>query len=185
MSKRVLVVADDVEMSRKVVRKFLENEFEILEAENGYQVMDYLQQRSVDALLLDIIMPGMDGLQVLERVRADERWREIGVLVASSTKEKTERTALSLGADDVVAKPYDPIVIQKRLENILIAKKAHSQQQPGVADAAGKLEEIAASMHRLSDIIKGNMDNQQLILEAAEQLGRKANQLTVLAAAMK
>lgn len=79
-------------------------------------------------LLLDIIMPEMDGLEVLRYMQRDENLSYIGVLVATSTKEKTERTALSLGADDIVSKPYDPLVIRKRLENILAAKVVAEQK---------------------------------------------------------
>ncbi|MDD2971639.1 MAG: response regulator, partial [Lachnospiraceae bacterium] len=129
MDKKVLLIADDEEMNRKIISKFLKNSYEILEATNGKMALTMIREQHVDVVILDIIMPEMDGLEVLEHVRARREWDAIGVLVATSTKEQTERTALSLGADDVVSKPYDPLVIRKRLENILAVKELQMQKK--------------------------------------------------------
>ncbi|MDD3411134.1 MAG: response regulator, partial [Eubacteriales bacterium] len=102
--RKVLLIADDDEMSRRIIKRFLKDTFDILEAEDGEQALELLHTRRVDGVLLDILMPKMDGLQVLERLRADDALARVGVLVATSTKEQTERAALSLGADDVVSK---------------------------------------------------------------------------------
>lgn len=64
-------------------------------------------------------MPQMDGLETLSRIRMNDKFKDTAVLVATSTKEKTERKALNMGADDIVSKPYDPVVISKRVYNIL------------------------------------------------------------------
>ena len=129
MSKKVLLIADDDEMSRTIIKRFLKNSFDVLEAEDGYQALDIIMEQHVDVLLLDIIMPKRNGLEVLDDLRKDERYNALGILVATSTKEKTEREALSLGADDIVSKPYDPVVIQKRMENIMLMKEAKRQKE--------------------------------------------------------
>ena len=133
MSKKILLIADDEEMNRRIIRRFLKSDYEVIEAENGKQTLDMMHDRHVDVLLLDITMPVMDGLEVLETMKKEAELDHVGVLVATSTKEKTERAALSLGADEVVSKPYDPVVIKKRIENILLMKemKARKQQDSG------------------------------------------------------
>lgn len=189
MEKQVLLVADDDEMNRMLISKFLRNEYEILEAVDGQQAMDIIHERHVDALLLDIIMPKLDGLEVLKLIKADENLEHIGILVATSTKEKTERTALSLGADDIVSKPYDPIVIRKRIENILTVKYIRQQKEDLQSNKLDRIivnrdvtEEKEAELHyqRLRDvvsIINANISNQKLIGELTAEINHEAKAL--------
>ncbi len=97
MDKKVLLIADDEEMNRKIISKFLKNSYTILEAEDGEKALEVIHSQHVDALLLDIIMPKKDGLEVLAELRQDKKLDGLAVLVATSTKEKTERAALSMG----------------------------------------------------------------------------------------
>jgi len=121
--KQGMLIADDIEMNRSVIKKMFRHDFEVYEAATGKEVFDILDHHTVDVVLLDIIMPEMDGLEVLVKLKHEEQYKNIAVLVATSTKEKTERNALALGADDIVAKPYDPVVIHKRVENILETRR--------------------------------------------------------------
>lgn len=190
MGRRVLLIADDEEMNRVVIRKFLKSNYDVLEAEDGIKALEVLRSHHVDAVLLDIIMPGMDGLQVLELMKADPKLAKIGVLVATSMKEKTERTALSLGADDVIAKPYDPIVIKKRLENIRAMKIMEQQnellqaaniellRQKGTEHYKGELADAAQKLQKLAEIIEENMENQGLVLEAVYEITRQAERIS-------
>lgn len=182
MNKKVLLIADDEEMNRRIISRFLHNDFDILEAENGKQVLEILRSRQVDALLLDIIMPEMDGLEVLTEMRADAAFNHVGVLVATSTKEKTERTALSLGADDVVSKPYDPVVIRKRIDNIITVKEIRTQSrqlehheleqlvQEHEAEILSRIEVAQDKLLQLTNIIDMNRDNPALITEIANSM---------------
>lgn len=187
MSKKILLIADDDEMNRRIIRKFLKDSFDVLEAGDGEEALEILDSRQVDALLLDIIMPRLDGLEVLRHMQNNVKFQQIAVLVATSTKEKTERMALSLGADDVVSKPYDPIVIRRRLENIVAAKLAREQTkllQRDDTDAFIKekmdrlSEEIGSrtdKIRKCAGLIQENMDNRKLIVELAEEITREAD----------
>ena len=186
MDKKVLLIADDDEMNRKVIRRFMSNSYEVIEAVNGREAVETIQNQNVDALLLDIIMPELDGLEVLRLVRADRQYDNIGILVATSTKEKTERAALSLGADDIVSKPYDPIVITRRLENILLMKEVRKQKnllQNHEDDAVflremDKFESVVSDpvekLHRIAEIIRKNKDNTKLLAEMADSIDSQA-----------
>lgn len=192
MDKKILLIADDEEMNRKIISKFLKNNFEIIEAENGRAALDILQERHVDVLLLDIIMPEVDGLEVLKSMRSEMKFNHIGVLVATSTKEKTERTALSLGADDVVSKPYDPLVIRKRLENILAMKMVNEQKdllqdenmemyiQEKMTEVYRQTEEVAHNIQQYADIINANVSNPKLVEEVSTNIKEEAAKLTTM-----
>lgn len=187
MNKKVLLIADDDEMNRKVIRRFLSNVYEIEEAVDGEETLQIMEDHQIDALLLDIIMPKIDGLEVLERIRKNPKYENMGVLVATSTKEKTERSALSLGADDIVAKPYDPIVIKKRLENILLMKEVKAQKELLQNQDMKALEETIHNnykseiegsiekIRRMTDIIRKNKGNVKLVMEMADSIEQEVN----------
>ncbi len=186
MDKKVLLIADDEEMNRIVIRKFLKSRYDVIEAKDGEEAMTILNRQHIDVLLLDIIMPRKDGLEVLEEVRNNPELDHIGILVATSVKEKTERRALSLGADDVIAKPYDPIVIKKRLENIEAYKMVAHQETMDESDldtAAGKneiyaeLSEVGRKLEKFSCIIRENLMNHKLMGEVAEELLKESKQI--------
>lgn len=186
MDKKILLIADDDEMNRRIIKRFLKDSYEVIEASNGREALDTLKEKHVDALLLDIIMPEVDGLEVLKQMGENADLTHIGVLVATSTKEKTERMALSLGADDIVSKPYDPIVIEKRLENILAVKEINVQKsllQMNDADAlvdfklenlSVKASEISDKICKYADIIKENLDNKELVMQIIVNLKKES-----------
>lgn len=187
MDKKVLLIADDEEMNRKIISRFLKNDYEILQAADGRAAMELLHSTHVDALLLDIIMPEMDGLEVLEQMQQEDSLSHIGVLVATSTKEKTERSALSLGADDVVSKPYDPIVIRKRMQNILAVKQSdqYKEQLQGADDLKRSRNEVISTevepaveqIVKYTDIINASRDNMDLVMEVVASIREKAEQI--------
>lgn len=190
MEKKVLLVADDDAMNRTVIKRFLNGTYSVLEAEDGMETMEILRSTHVDALLLDIIMPGMTGLQILQLLNVEKKNPYMGILVATSMKEKTEREALALGADDVVSKPYDPIVIQKRLDNILAMKESQQEKDLLKQDNGGALSSIqnerlaaavsasAEKLHKIAMIIDYSKDNPKLIAEMAEDIHKEADKIT-------
>jgi len=107
MSKRlkILIVDDDV-INLMLLKKMLSKngDFEILEAKNGLEALKILESEPVDIVLLDIIMPVMDGLQVIEALRSQKRYIDVPIVVLS-TNEMKKREALELGANDFMEKP--------------------------------------------------------------------------------
>lgn len=173
MDKKVLLIADDEEMNRRIIRKFLKDYFEVIEAANGKQVMERVHAEHIDVVLLDIIMPEMDGLEVLKLMKTEPELEHIGVLVATSTKERTERTALFLGADDVVSKPYDPVVIRKRLNNILMVKAINTQKEI----MSEKAQTISGEIQAYADQISTNHNDGELITRLTEKIKDEAKKL--------
>ena len=185
-----MLVADDEEMNRRVISRFLKSSYTIIEAEDGAKAWEIINSQHVDALLLDIIMPIMDGLEVLKALREHKEFDHISVLVATSTKEKTERSALSLGADDIVAKPYDPLVIERRLENVITMKEAQYQKNLLADQSYDQLlederrrlktetEEIASRIKKYIAIINANKDNFKLVAEITAEIDKEASALS-------
>lgn len=193
MDRLTILVADDVKMNRLIIRKFLAKDYNVLEACDGAEAIKLLEDNHVDAVILDIIMPEIDGLRVIELIKDRKEWQNIAILVATNTKENTERAALNIGADDIVSKPYDPIVIKRRLENILSKKTLEKQytadtEQVLQKEMAGIVKKrYAAQLHstidnlkRLALVIETSVDNTKLMASCAHQLRQEADKLEKL-----
>jgi putative two-component system response regulator len=98
-------------------------DLEILEARNGREALDMLDQRpDIDVVLLDLEMPVMNGFETLERIKSSDRHRDIPVIIVTAEKSEVTRT-LSMGANDFVAKPYNPEELKIRVMNHVRSKK--------------------------------------------------------------
>ena len=116
--EKTMLIADDVELNRALLENIFDDEYSILQAADGVEAMEILRSQPVDVVLLDIVMPRMDGFEVLKAMKEEESLSGIPVIMATSEKEKSEERALILGADDFINKPYRAMVVKKRVENI-------------------------------------------------------------------
>jgi EAL domain-containing protein (putative c-di-GMP-specific phosphodiesterase class I)/CheY-like chemotaxis protein len=112
-----IVVADDDESLRSFFRVALEREgFEVLVAPGGRRAIELAQHASADVMLLDLHMPGLDGLETIRQLRADPRLQTISVLLVTGSTEEADRVAgLDVGADDVVVKPVSSAELVARV----------------------------------------------------------------------
>ncbi len=118
---RQVLVVDDQEINRDALEVILEEKYEILFAENGQEALEKMHehQQSLCLMLLDLMMPVMNGFEVLEAVRGEEQLRHIPVIVLTADRS-AELKALQLGAADFITKPFDmPEIILARVERII------------------------------------------------------------------
>ena len=124
-----ILVADDERDIRSVLRLYLEDAgYEVVEAADGLQALEALESQEIDLCLLDIMMPELDGYQVLKRVREDD---DVPIIVVSAKGQDPEKIlGLNLGADDYMVKPFNPLEAVARVNtNIRRAKGALPQRQ--------------------------------------------------------
>ena len=140
---RILCVDDDKVTLRAIERSLMVNGYSVLTAENGARALQTLQSVRPDLILLDAMMPGMDGYEVCSRLRQNEDFNSIPVIFVTSLEQKEDKVkAFSLGAADYLNKP-----IQK---DILLAKVAacletHVRWQELNQEEAAKLSSTAAA----------------------------------------
>ena len=119
--KQILIVEDNT-LNRDILREILSGEYQVLEAENGQEALDILKQSRdyIDIILLDMIMPVMDGYTFLKKVKGDETLASIPVIVMTQRdSEADEVAALACGATEFVPKPYRPQVILHRVASLI------------------------------------------------------------------
>ncbi len=93
-------------------------------------VVALLNEEQPDVLLLDIMMPHVSGLDILESLRADSRWAHLPVVILTAANDQgVKRRALELGASDFLTKPVDPSELIPRIRNVLVVKRHHDHMQ--------------------------------------------------------
>jgi two-component system response regulator ResD len=123
---RVLVVDDEWNM-RNLLRIYLAKQgLEIKEASNGKEALEHIQNDTFDIILLDVMMPDMDGWEVCKRIREKDMTPILMLTARSEIKDKVQ--GLGLGADDYVTKPFDPDELMARVF-ALLRRNAHIQTQ--------------------------------------------------------
>jgi len=116
---RILVADDDPQM-RRLIRSILERDgFEVTEAADGLDALEALEAHPVDLVVLDIDMPRLDGLGVLEELRARVKTSSVPVIVLTARTDDTEARVLDLGAQDFLSKPVQPQSLQARVKAVL------------------------------------------------------------------
>ena len=122
MTKRILVVEDDNSLSMllRLIMKFQQEEWLLSSAANGLEALTQVEKFQPDLVLLDIMMPEMDGLEFASRVRADARWADMTIVVLSALNDpKTKRKALEIGVQEYWTKPISPDELQEGLLRVL------------------------------------------------------------------
>ncbi|NRF68899.1 diguanylate cyclase [Aquincola sp. S2] len=119
-----LLVVDDQPANVQALYQALADEHQILVATNGAQALALARDKLPDLVLLDIVMDGIDGLEVCRRLQADEATRQIPVIfVTGLTSEADEARGLELGAVDFITKPIHPAVVRARVRTHLVLKQ--------------------------------------------------------------
>ena len=119
--KRRVMIVDDEEINRLMLGNILESEYEVVFATNGQEAWDLLhgEEKDISLLLLDLLMPVMDGFALISKLKEDDELKRIPVIVMTSEKE-AEVKSIRQGASDFITKPYDmPEVILARCERII------------------------------------------------------------------
>ncbi|MFC5355883.1 diguanylate cyclase [Azospirillum himalayense] len=119
-----ILVVDDIPSNVHVLSRILKDDHDIYFATDGAKALELAQSRLPDLVLLDIMMPGMDGYEVCSRLKADPVTRDIPVIFISAKSEVEDETyGLEVGAIDFISKPISPPIVKARVRNHLLLKR--------------------------------------------------------------
>ena len=151
-----ILVVDDTKESIDLLVYFLKPVgYEMLTATDGFKALEIINRTPPDLVLLDVMMPGIDGYQICERIKKDPQTRHIPVIMITALRELKDKIAgLEAGADDFISKPYDSVELMARVKSLLRLKRYHDQ----LKEQNARLEEQKASLER-DDKLKRELTN--------------------------
>ncbi len=148
---KILVADDDASLVRTLTWILKENGYDVVTAPGGEGLLGKLEEERPSLLLLDIMMPKVDGLQLLAKMKSDDRFRDVPVLMISSMPpEEATVKSLGLGAADFISKPF-------RVRELLARVKAHIRSAQELARARDEAQSRAAIvdiLHEVTDSLK-------------------------------
>ncbi len=121
---KVLVVDDHAASRMTAVALLALEGYEIIEAESGYAAVELVTQKHPDLILLDVMMPGMDGFEVCQLLKQDEQTRLIPVIFITALNDRRSRIqGIEVGADDFISKPFDRVELAARVKSLVRQKR--------------------------------------------------------------
>ena len=140
MPQRIVVIEDERDIVELIRYNFCKEGYEVEVFTKGKEGLDYLRSYRADLVLLDILLPDLDGFEVCRRVRADDRLKAIPIIFVTAKGKEIDRIlGLEIGADDYVVKPFSPRELVARVKAVLRPQ----------ANAAERMEVVEAGSLRL------------------------------------
>ena len=116
MNRQRILVVDDEPSNLNLMRQILKDDYDLAFAKSGQDAVQSLQLKLADLILLDVMMPGMDGYQVCQAIKADPRTREIPIIFCTALSDSVDEVkGFELGAVDYITKPVRPTVVKARV----------------------------------------------------------------------
>ena len=156
MERKKLLIADDSEMNRAILANILDQDYEIIEAADGREAIAALQvyHGEISALLLDIIMPVMDGFEMLQNM-AHRTWKEEipVVLITSENSDNALLKGYELGVSDIINKPFNPNIVKRRVDNTIELYLHKRHLEALVRQQVETLEKQTLKLNRFNEFI--------------------------------
>lgn len=172
---RILVVDDEPEIVALVAYHLAKAGYRVATASTGSDALALAQRERPSLIVLDLMLPGMSGFDILEQLRSDDSTRDVAVLMLTARREEPDRIrGLSLGADDYLTKPFSPAELVLRIQAIL--RRTGTNAAPTSADAlvigALQIDRAAMSVRVDGQDVELTPTEFKLLLTLAERRGR-------------
>jgi signal transduction histidine kinase/ligand-binding sensor domain-containing protein/CheY-like chemotaxis protein/AraC-like DNA-binding protein len=124
----ILLVEDNRELL-ELMRKMLSKQYSILTAENGMEALNYVKENKTDIIISDVLMPGMDGLELCREMKKDLKTSHIPIILLTAKNNTQDRIdCYNAGADGYITKPFDLKVLEARINNFIATKKVRQKE---------------------------------------------------------
>ena len=145
-----ILIVDDDPLNRRLLAKSLENDgHRTTQFDNGFAALAAIKEDQPDLVLLDVEMPGLDGIEVLERIKGDDELRHVPVIMISGIEDTASIVrCIEAGAEDFLPKPFDPVILRARIASGLNRKRLRDLERDRVRDVFTRFlpEPIAAEI---------------------------------------
>lgn len=144
-SKNTILIVDDLEVNRAILGNLFKKNYDIVEVSDGDEALEYLkkEEQNVVAILLDLIMPKVSGIEVLKIMKAENIGKDIPVFVITAdNSEKVMYEAYELGVKDILEKPFVPYFLKKRIESVIELYKLKEEQKKLLESLNNQFSEV-------------------------------------------
>src|SRR5690625_778120 len=165
----VILVVDDDDHIRQLISLYLSNnQFDVIEAENGLEAMEKLEQEQIDLAIVDIMMPKMDGIELTKEIR---RYYEIPILLVTAKGASQDKViGFEAGTDDYLVKPFDPIELVLRVKALLKRYNVLAERQNKIGSVEIDLDRLAVTDGE--HVVELTRKECELIFELSHEPGR-------------
>jgi two-component system phosphate regulon response regulator PhoB len=147
-AERILIVEDDPEIQEMLKFAFAREGWKLIQVKTGEEGLKALRTQEMNCVILDIMLPGIDGLKTLKKIREDKRFQTLPVIMCTARGEEIDQvTGLELGADDYVVKPYSPRVLAARIRAVLRRKEELDSAEAGDSAEAAVFKNKKSFQH--------------------------------------
>jgi signal transduction histidine kinase len=175
----IVLAVDDEPANLLLYQRLLQHQFKVICSPNGPVALSLLEQAPVDVVLLDIMMPGMTGFEVLEHIRANPATTDIPVILVSALADAGDVTrGLQLGANDYISKPIDPDIAAARVQTQVALKQLQDQRKKAFQELQAAQELKDRLMRIASHDLKGPLMNGRMISTLLRRGGLNADSTT-------
>ncbi len=180
--KHTVLIVDDHPEIRYYIRQVLEHDFLVMEASHGLEAIDLLKNKSIDLIVTDLMMPWMDGFELIAALNENEELKKIPLLVVSARiSEDTKEKVLNLGVNEYLQKPFQKNELRLRIENLLSqrAKYGSSGELYDALTDSENLDTIEKGiLNRLEKAVKESIDDPRLsVLHLADAMAASERQV--------
>lgn len=141
MNKNTIIVVDDEKEIRDLIGIYLKNEgYEVIKAENGIKALEILEKENIDLIILDIMMPNMDGIEACTKIREEKNMPII--MLSAKTEDMDKIWGLTAGADDYMTKPFNPLELIARVKSQLRRYKKFNVPNDYISDDIIEIDEL-------------------------------------------
>ncbi|WP_242156320.1 hybrid sensor histidine kinase/response regulator transcription factor [Aestuariivivens sediminis] len=163
-NKKTILIAEDNEDVRKFISSILNETYNVIQFDNGNDALEYMEKEIPDLVISDIMMPGMDGLELCSIIKNKEALNHIPVILLTAKSSTANRIeGLSTGADSYISKPFSPKVLKLNVANILKAKDILREKYSGNFIIDSNLDKLETPeemfIKKLMKIIEANIEN--------------------------
>ena len=185
MGKVIAVVDDEIKI-RETIKSYLQNEgFDVVEGEDGRLAIPLVKNHSVDLILLDVMMPNMDGFQALREIRSFRKKMPVIMLTAKS-EEIDKLLGLEMGADDYITKPFSMRELVARIKTVLRRSEPDINEEPDEVIIRGPIE-INLNTYKVKvhdEPLNLTPTEYKILVTLAQKPGRVFSRLQLLNSAM-
>jgi len=170
-----ILIVDDNQQNVDLLVYFLKpQQYDLVTATNGEQALELIEKEKPDIILLDIMLPGINGFEVCESVKTNSQTRFIPVIMITALKELKDKVkALEVGADDFISKPFENIELLTRVKSLLRIKKYHDQLEATNKELSEKHKELLQMdqfKEELAHLIVHDMKNPLFVIQGNLQM---------------